>query len=272
METVTRRESLMVLGALPLAAQSPAEKGKAIVEEALAAMGGAAFLAMADRVETGRAYSFYREELAGLSRARIFSRYLTRPEPPQPDFIGLRERQVLGKSDDYYILFTETGGMEVTYRGAKPMPEFQVERWKESLLHNILYTLRMRMGEPGLGFEFRSTEVFENVPVNVVDVIDSSNRVTEVYFQQGSKLPVRQKWTRRDPKTREKLEEITVFARYRDCGGGVQWPWVIRRERNGEKIFEMFSESVVINQGLTDDLFTLGADVKILDKNQKKRK
>jgi hypothetical protein len=269
---VTRREFLYLPGALPLAAQPAAGKGKAVIDDALAALGGRAFLSMADRIEAGRAYSFHREELSGLSRARIYTRYLTRPEPPQPDFIGVRERQVLGKNDDYYILFTEQGGLEVTYRGAKPMPEIQYQRWRESLLHNTLYTLRMRLGEPGLSFEFRETSVFENVPVNVVDIIDSANRITEVYFQQGSKLPVRQMWTRRDPATREKLEEITVFGRYRDCGGGVQWPLVIRRERNGEKIFEMFSESVTLNQGLTDELFTLGADVKILDKNRKKRR
>ena len=53
---------------------------------------------------------------------------------------------------------------------------------------------------------------------------------------------------------------------YRDVGGGVQWPFDIRRDRNGEKIFEMFSESVEINKGLKDDLFTLAANVKILPK------
>ena len=36
------------------------------------------------------------------------------------------------------------------------------------------------------------------------------------------------------------------------------------RTRNGEKIYEMFSESVVINQGLTDDRFALPADMKVL--------
>jgi hypothetical protein len=272
MGIVTRRQALLLLGALPVRAQTPAGKGQEIADAAVAALGGAKFLAMADRVEAGRAYSFRDERLAGLSLARIYSRYLTRPEPPQPGFVGLRERQVLGKTEDNYMLYTEMGGMEITFRGARPIPEPLVERWRESLLHNILYTLRMRLGEPGLTFEYRSEAVFENAPVSVVDVIDSDNRQTEVYFQQGSKLPVRQMWWRRDPQTREKLIEVTVFARYRDSGGGVQWPWVYRRERNGERIFEMLSDSVTLNQGLTDDLFTLGADVKILDRKQKRRR
>ena len=40
----------------------------------------------------------------------------------------------------------------------------------------------------------------------------------------------------------------------------------MRRERNGEKIFEIYSDSVQINKNLKDDLFTLPAKMKILPK------
>jgi hypothetical protein len=48
--------------------------------------------------------------------------------------------------------------------------------------------------------------------------------------------------------------------------GGVKWPFNIRRERNGDKIYEMFSESVEIDQRLPDNLFTLPGNVKMLPK------
>ena len=67
------------------------------MDAALAGLGGKQYLAMRDRVETGRAYSFYRQELSGLSIAKIYTRYLTRPEPPVPAFLGIRERQSFGK-------------------------------------------------------------------------------------------------------------------------------------------------------------------------------
>ena len=69
---------------------------------------------------------------------------------------------------------------------------------------------------------------------------------------------------RRDPQTRQQIEEVSVFTKYRDVGGGVMWPYDISRERNGEKIFEIFSESVTINKGLTDNLFTLPVNMKVL--------
>src|ERR1700682_4568643 len=36
--------------------------------------------------------------------------------------------------------------------------------------------------------------------------------------------------------------------------GGIQWPHEITRERNGEKIYQIFADSVTIDQDLTDDL------------------
>ena len=259
----------LVLG-FAVAAQTPdkAVRGKQVIDDALKALGGDAFLQMADRVEEGRAYSFYREQLSGLSRAKIYTRYLTRPEPPPPGYIGLRERQAFGKKEDVYIVFNESGGFEITYRGAKPLPPPTMERFREGLLHSILYLLRMRLGETGLTFEYRGAEIYENAPVDVVDILDSLNRITTVYFQQSTKLPVKQVWENRDPLTKRKYEEITVYTKYRDIGGGAMWPFVVRRERDGERIFEMFADSIAANQGLTDEHFTIPADVKILEKKK----
>jgi hypothetical protein len=248
-------------------AEEPAVKGRKIVMESLAALGGDAFLHMTDRVEEGRAYSFFNEKLSGLSKAKIYVRYMTAPDPPVVAFHGQRERQVFGDKDETaYVLFDEKQGYNVTYRGAKPFPAADYEKYHESLLHNVLYILRMRLNEPGMTFESRGTEISNNVPVDSVDIIDSDNRVTNVYFEQSTHYPVRQMWFRRNAITKEKDEEVTVFSKFR-ASNGVLWPWVIQRERNGERIYEMFSESVSFNTGVTDEKFTLPASTKILAEN-----
>ena len=76
-------------------AETRQDRGKRVVEEALRALGGDAYLHMEDRIEMGRAYSFYREELSGLSVAKIYTRYLT----PTPGKIAVRERDSFGKVD-----------------------------------------------------------------------------------------------------------------------------------------------------------------------------
>jgi len=256
---------MLLLLALPLAAQTKQERGKKIVEEALEALGGPHFLAMRDRQETGRVYSFYRDKLQGLSIARVYTRYPIRPETAPADFVGAYERQSFGKTkEDSAVLFNEAGGFHVSYRGAQPVEADRLARYRQSTLRNVLYILRQRLNEKGMVFDFQSTEVYQNLPVDIVDIVDSENRVTTVYFHHSTKLPVRQIFYHRNPVTKEKDEEVTVFAKYRDVGGGVKWPFNIMRERNGEKIYEIFSEAVKINVPLKDELFILPTGIKML--------
>ena len=247
------------------AVASPQERGKRAIDETLAALGGDRFLAVQDRTESGRAYSFYREQLSGLSLATIYTRYVKRPDPPVPGMLWVRERQSFGKNErNGAVLFADDKGYQITFRGARPVPQQTLDRYQDSTLHNVFYILRQRLGEPGLAFDHRGTDRIDNRPVEVVDISDADNHTVTVYLDHITKLPVRQLYVRRDPKTRERFEEVTLFSKYRDAGGGVQWPLDIQRLRNDEKIFEMYSETVEINQGLSQSLFVLPADMKVL--------
>ncbi len=118
----------------------------------------------------------------------------------------------------------------------------------------MLYFLRVRLKEPGLIFDWKGSDVVENQPVNMVDVVDSENHVISVNFNQDTHLPVKETWVWHDPKTHDRNVETTRYAIYRE-ENGIQWPQQITRERNGEKKFQMFSDSVLIDQGLPDAVF-----------------
>ena len=251
---MTRWLIVLLAAAGMLRAETKLERGKRVVDECLAALGGPRFLAMQNRVETGRAYSFYREKLQGLSIAKIYTRYSTVKDTAHD--LAVRERELFGKKLDYGVLFGETEAYDVTFRGARPLPAERFARYKESTLRNIFYILRVRLHEPGMVFESRGADVLDNRPVEIVDIGDADNRITTVYFDQTTKLPTRQVFTRRDPKTKETDEEVSLYSKYRDAGG-VQWPLAIERRRNGEKTFEIFAESVEINKDVHGDLFTL---------------
>lgn len=242
------------------AAETARERGKRVVNEALEALGGKAYLAMEDRVESGRAYSFWNSQLTGLTIAHIYTRYLA----PEPGKVSVRERQSFSKDQSYGVLFNEEGGWEITFRGARLLQDTRVAMWRDSTLRNVFYILRERLNEPGMDFYSQGADRFENQPVDMVDITDANGITVTVFFSQLTKLPVRQVFRRRNPDDKLFDTEETSFARYRDVGGGVKWPEDIRRTKNGEKIFEIYSESVKINQGLKDDLFTLPSKLKIL--------
>lgn len=249
------------------AADTAQQKGKRVVDEALAALGGDAFLHMQNRLEAGRAYSFYNQQLSGLSIAHIYTQYLPLPKPPVPGKLQVREREAFGKEEDSgYILLTEDAAWEVTFRGARPFDAQRFANYKDSTLHNVFYILRQRLGEPDLSFYSQGTDIYQNRPVNIVDITDADNVTVTVYFDQGTKLPTRQIYKRRNPEYHDFDTEVSEFAKFRDVGGGVMWPYDIRRERNGQKIYEMYSDSVEINKDLKDSLFALSDTVKVLKK------
>jgi hypothetical protein len=255
--------ALIAAGALTLRAETPEQRGKRVVDECVQALGGDRFLGMQNRVESGRAYSFYRESLTGLSIANIYTHYDSGVTDTTHQ-LAQHERDNYGKKEDYGTLFTDKEAWDITYRGARALPEDRFTRYADTTLHDVFYILRVRLHEPGWIFESKGADVIENRGVEIVDLTDADNRTTTVYFDHITKLPVRQVFFRRDAVTKDKNEEVTHFTKYRDAGG-VQWPFAIERDRNGEKVYEIFSTSVEINDPkVSGDLFALPSSIKLL--------
>ena len=250
---------------LLLHAESLQERGKRVVNECLDALGGQQYLSMQNRVVAGRAYSFYREKLSGLSIAKIYTRFDSGVSDTTHE-LAVRERQNFGKKEDYGTLFQEKAAYNISFRGAQPLPDDRFDRYKDTTLSDIFYILRIRMHEP-LIFESRGSDVLQNAPVEIVDITDGDNHTTTVYFHQITKLPVREVFYRRNAVTKDKDEEITLFSKYREVDG-IQWPFAIERQRNGEKSFEIFADSVKLNDPkVQGDLFELPSDIKLLKRD-----
>jgi len=262
---MTRRTFVAAMaGAGALGAETMLERGKRVVNDCLDAIGGERYLHMQSRLESGRAYSFYRENLSGLTLAKIYTRYYGGVHDTAHE-LAQREREFFGPKQDYGALFTDKEAWDITYRGARPLPDDTFARYKETTLRDVFYILRVRFREPGMTFESRGADVLENSPVEIVDITDADDLTTTVYFHQTTKVPVKQVFYRRDPKTKDRNEEVTLYTKYRDLGGGLRWPFAIERHRNGEKIYEIFSESVEVDpvKG-TEDIFELPPSIKRL--------
>ena len=241
----------------------PVDKGTQIVEDAIAALGGEHFLQMQNRVESGRAYSFYNEEISGLDIATIYTEYL----PSQPENgVAVREREVFGKKQDYSVLFLQDQGWDVTFRGARPVPDPSLKRYLNSTRNNILYLLRVRYKEPGMEFDYVGRDVVQNVEVVMVDISDAQGQVIHAVFDRLTKLPIRQTFNYVDSETKLRMDETTEYGNFRDVGEGVKLPFAIRRERNGLKVYELYANKIAINQTLPAKMFELPPGVKVLHK------
>src|SRR5580704_7002649 len=108
-------------------------RAKKAVDDAVAALGGPRFLGMRDRVESGRAYSFYRDKISGLSIATIYTQYVAVPPDKSNQVLGVREREVFGKDEEYgYVLFREQGAWEVTFKGPTTLDQDRVDSYRRT--------------------------------------------------------------------------------------------------------------------------------------------
>ena len=249
-----------------LRAETVEDRGRKLMDKMVEALGGELFLNMHDRSEEGRAYSFFRQEISGLSIIHIYTQYREKGGPG--DFPAVRERQAFLKHEDDAIIFAEGNAYEVNFRGARPMPDDSLKRYIETTNRNIFYIARERLHENGMYIESPGGDVVENQPVQVLNITDPQNRKVTVYLHHLTFLPVMQRSFILDPILKERREEVTRFNNYRRVKPGVMWPWDIFRERDGEKVFQMFSENVTVNDNLPDKLFTLPQGIKMLKKEQ----
>jgi hypothetical protein len=263
---MTRREFVVgasLLSAWSLAGQTPKERGKQVRDKIIYALGGDGFRYMQTRTEIGRAYSFYREQLSGLSVAHIYTKYLP---AESTGGIHMLQRQVFGKKLEDAVLFTTDDAYEVTYRGAKPLGDERVKLFREQTLHDVFYILRQRVDEPGIEFESLGADVVENQPVETVDIYDAENRSVRVWVNATTFLPIKQRSYRWDPTIKDRREEVTRYSKYREVGNGVMWPFETERERDTEKNFQLFSERVTVDDQLPSSMFELPNGIKILKK------
>lgn len=244
------------LGSLPGVAQAVSNpKAEAVLAETLAALGGENLRKIETIEEQGRAYSFRRGRLSGLAVIRQVTRF-TDPGKAPAGAPAIMERQYYGKKEEISSMILYDKVFDITYRGYTPLDEETTERLREGRLHNFFYIARQRLHREKFLVEYIGTQLLRNQQLVGIRLVDPEDRVTELWVHHATKLPVRQEFVRRDPKSNLPIEEVTEWDKYREAGG-VQWPQYILRESRGQKAFELFTQTVTMNPNVPESVFQL---------------
>jgi hypothetical protein len=248
--------SLVIATAIASAQGVSNPKAEALLKEAVAAIGGDKLQEVRFLEEAGRAYSFRRGRLSGLAVIRQVTEYPDIASAPA-GAPAIKERQYLGKNEEFSSMILFDRAFEITYRGYKPLEEETTERIKESVLHNFFYIARQRLPNEKYVLEYIGTRLVRNQQLVGIRLVDPDFRVTELWIHNSSKLPIRQEFVRRDPRSNLPIREVTEWDKYRDAGNGLMWPQYILRESNGQKVFELFTATVTVNPSVPDKVFQL---------------
>lgn len=236
----------------PASAQNPdtlmpeqsAAKAKEILQETITAMGGPAYLDARDRDCTGRLSSFmHNGEIGGYTAIHDLWRY--------PD----KHRTEYSKQANVIDVYSGKQGWTLDRAGVHDSPEEAAAEFQVSLRRSVDYLLRYRMKEEGLTFRYAGNEIVDLKPVVYVDIVDRDQRTMRIAIDRMTHLPVRSTVSWRDPATRDRIEETTVYSNWHQINGA-QIAFQVTRERDGRKIYQFFISDCKYNSGVPDELFT----------------
>ena len=237
---------------LPLArAQNPndimpdasAAKAKAILQQAIDALGGAAYLNVHNSDCTGRYAQFQHSgEIGGYLAIREYR------EMPDKSRIEYDPKAIIVN------VYAGDKGWSLDRSGVSEVPPSDLADYQEQFKMQLGNVLRNRLNESSLFFRYGGTDVVDLKEADWVEIGDQG-RTLRVAVGHNDHLPIRSVLELRDAKTGEKTERSTYYTSYQAIDG-IQTPFREYRFLNGRQVYQVFWESCSYNVDLPADFFT----------------
>jgi hypothetical protein len=226
----------------PVAQENDA-KAKSLIDQAIQALGGQAYLNLQDMSQQGRTYSFHRGEAtnAGI----LFWRFVRYPD---------KERVELTKQRDVSYVYNGDHGYEITFKGTAPLDAKVLADFLRRRDHSLEWVLRRWINEPGVALFYEGPAVAADKPADQVTVMNTKNDSVTLYLDSNTHLPVKKMFTWRDPADNLRNTEEEIYDAYRPTQG-IMTPYSITRFYNGEMSNQRFLNSVTYNNNLSDAMF-----------------
>ena len=219
-------------------------KARQLVQLAVDALGGNAYLGIKDATCTGRLGSFdHSGDLTG------FGKFIDYTKPPDKD------RQENLPKRNIITVFNGDKGWDLDRGGVSEAPVSDLADFKEDIQKDLDNILRHRVHEQGISLRYAGPDVVDLKQVQWIEIVDSDDRTIRIAFADNTHLPIRKTVETRNPRTHFKTSEIEYYSNYHPIDGVVT-AFQITRERNGIKVFQVFFDGCQFNTGVSDTLFT----------------
>jgi hypothetical protein len=217
-------------------------KAREVIQQGIQALGGEAYLKVTDLTRTGKAFQLKDEELKGLLRATIMDKY--------PD----KTRAEYGNQEIVYIN-SGSQGWKIEYKNVKDQSAQELEDFRVGRNHNLDFILRYRLQEEGMRLRYMGKLRMEMDDAEIVQMIDKTQDKIKIYFSSTTGLPLKMEYQTPGHGNRWTSDDERLFFNYHTVSG-IQVPFGVVRNSNGYKVSDLTLESVRVDTGLSDDLFT----------------
>jgi hypothetical protein len=229
----------------PGSADEGPRKAKALVDQMIQALGGQAYMTIAETMQQGRTYSFHH----GLptSVGVQFWRFYKFPD---------NERIEFTKKRDVSYVYTGDQGYEITYKGTRAQDPKDVTDYLRRREHSLDWVLRKWLVQPGVLLLYNGQTVAAQKPAEQVSIITDQDQSVILYIDLDTHLPVKKSYSWRDPVDKQRDTEDEIFDNYRPVQG-IMTPFSITRFYNGDMSNQRFLNEVKYNQGVQDSMFAV---------------
>jgi hypothetical protein len=239
-------------------------KARLLVDKAIEALGGQAYLTARQRSEGGRFYNFFQGKSNSVGTPfRFFDSY------PDKDRLEIIKRgnylvpiplvgiivvthQVKDKND-FIIIHHGDRGYEITYKGTAAEDGKATADFLRRRQHSLDWVLRKWINEPGVAFFYEGATVTDNKPAEQITVVTAQNDSVTLFLDQSTHLPIQSRFSWRDPLDKLKNVEEVIYDAYKPVQG-VMTPHSLTRFMNGQMSYQHFLTSVSYRD-LPDSLF-----------------
>jgi hypothetical protein len=223
--------------------QENSRKARTLLDQAIQALGGQAYLNIHDIQQEGRTYSFYHGQPT--SNGVLFWRFAEYPD---------KERIEITKQRDVAYLYVGDKGYELTFKGPHPVEKKDLEDYLRRRRLCLDTILRTWINDPTVALFYEGNALAGNLPAQRVTLINPKNEAVSLFFDIDTHLPIKKSYTWRDPVDKERNVEEEIYDNYRSVQG-VMTPYGFTRYFNGDMQTERFANVVRINQGLNEAMF-----------------
>ena len=241
------------------------KKARAMIDTAVQALGGQAYLTSQNRGEEGRLYSLHHGESRGTGvQYRQFYRF---PDRDRLEIIGrgnvLVPLPLVGiivvshdkkNKNDIVIIHNGDKGYETTYKGTAAQDKDELGPYLRRRRHSLEQVLRKWINDPTMQYFYDGLAIVDSTPTDQVTLLNSQNDAVSIYLDQNTHLPLKTSYTWRDPTDKQKNTEEEVYDNYR-LVQGIRTPHSITRYFNGETSQQRFINVAKYNLPLPDALF-----------------
>jgi hypothetical protein len=223
--------------------QENARQARALLAQAIQALGGQAYLNIHDVEQQGRTFSFFHGN--STSNGVLFWRFVEYPDKERIEFTPQR---------DVTVVYNGDKGYEVTYKGPHAVENKDLVDYLRRRRLSLDIILRTWINDPSVALFYDGTALAGNFAAQKVTLINSKDEAVSLFFDVDTHLPIKKSYTWRDPVDRFRNVEEEIFDNYRPTQG-VMIPWGFTRYFNGDMQTERFLNGAHINQELDESMF-----------------